>query len=61
MQKLGDKVSSLVQNFPISGHNWKLDMDRAPEKYFLDIFFSGGCPMFVLTIGPVCRADVVWD
>ena len=31
------------------------------ENIIFSIFFSGGCPMFVLTIGPVCRADVVWD
>lgn len=39
MQKLAHKVSSLVQNFPIPGHNWKLDMDRAQKKYFR-YFFS---------------------
>ena len=40
MQKLAHKVSSLVQNFPIPGHNWKLDMDRALKKYFRYFFFS---------------------
>ena len=39
MQKLSHKVSSLAQNFPIPGHNWKLDMDRAQKKYFR-YFFS---------------------
>ena len=35
MQKLRHKVSSLVQNFPIPSHNWKLDIARVKEIFFL--------------------------
>ena len=33
MQKLRHKVSSLVQNFPIPGHNWKLDIAQVKEIF----------------------------